>query len=424
MNPLFVVVEDVETHAATRHAFIKSPVRIGRSELNELPLPLPFVSSWHAVVQFDERDVHYVDLGSTNGSSLDGVRLERNIPAAVGPETEIRIGTLRLKLGRSGVVPTSHRPVSQFALHLSALNLPAVGAPAQNEAAPALPEPALDLVDHALDNAAMDLDLLYASYRGAWDHFRAMVEQTLLGINGPPRAVALARLAEKYGALAQEPQFRALSGPAEASSPSVPGRRGPTTDLVAAFGRAYLPAPLEPTTPEGAQQLLARTADLLETFGKAYLELRKGYEEFGKEMGVSPVRSDSHVSRTRDARELLAWLLDLQAEGRTAELERAFADLMVHQVALLNGVVEGARGILTRLSPEVVAAESPHVVFHTKAATHWKTYEERWHAIADEEDGISAALFGAEFARAYAVVIGRQVEDSRAPADSSLGRGG
>jgi type VI secretion system protein ImpI len=423
MTPLFVVVEDIETHAATRHAFIKSPVRIGRSELNDLPLPLPFVSSWHAVVQFDERDVHYVDLGSTNGSSLDGVRLERNIPVAVGPETEIRIGTLRLKLGRSGVVPTSHRPVSQFALHVSALHLPAAGAPAQNEAGPVLPAQALDLVERALDNAAMDLDLLYASYRGAWEHFRAMIEQTLLGISGPARAAALARLAEKYGALVQEPQFRALSGVAEAPVP-VPGRRGPTTDLVAAFGRAYLPAPLEPTTPEGAQELLARTADLLETFGKAYLELRKGYEEFGKEMGVSPVRSDSPVSRARDARELLAWLLDLHAEGRTAELERAFADLMVHQVALLNGVVEGARGILTRLSPEVVVAESPHVVFHTKAATHWKTYEERWHAIADEEDGISAALFGAEFARAYAAVIGRQIEDSRKPADSSRRHGG
>jgi predicted component of type VI protein secretion system len=139
-------------------------------------------------------------------------------------------------------------------------------------------------------------------------------------------------------------------------------------------------------------------------------------------MGVSPVRSESQVSRARDARELLAYLLDLHAEGRTDELQRAFADLMVHQVALLNGVVEGARGILARLSPAAVVAESPHGVFRARASEHWKIYEERWHGLADEEEGISAALFGPEFAKAYAAVIGRRVEDAREEGQGSDGR--
>lgn len=409
MTPLFVVVEDVETRAQSRHAFIKSPVRVGRSELNDLPLPRAFVSSWHAVIQFDDASVSYVDLGSTNGTALDGARLERNVPAPVSADSDLRIGKLRLRFGRGGAAPASVRPTTRFDQRVSELSLPA--------ARPVTPAPAAALdpaeherVEQALGNAAMDLDLLYASYRGAWEHLRGMVDQTLLGITGPARAALLAKLADKYGALLQEPQFRALRGEPDAPPQAAPRRNGPATDLVAAFGRAYLPAPLDPSNAAGAQELLARTAALLETFGKAYLELRKGYEEFGREMGVSPVRSDNQVTRARDSRELLSYLLDLQAEGRTAELQRAFADLMVHQVALLNGVVEGARAILLRLSPEEVDTGAPHALFHARASERWKSYGERWHALADEEEGISSALFGAEFARAYAAVIGRQLE--------------
>ena len=48
-------------------------MRIGRSELNDLPLREPFVSTYHALVRFDDESATYVDVGSTNGSALDGV---------------------------------------------------------------------------------------------------------------------------------------------------------------------------------------------------------------------------------------------------------------------------------------------------------------------------------------------------------------
>jgi type VI secretion system protein ImpI len=422
MTPLVIFVDDLETQAAAQYAFIKSPVRIGRSELNDLPLPLPFVSAWHAVVQFDEQGIHYVDLGSTNGSMLDGIRLDKNAPVLVGAESEVCIGTLRLRFSRraTGSRPaTPARAMTAFALNVSKLGL---AAGAKETGRPDISEPALlarvtpqqdESVRQALSCAAMDLDLLYASYRGAWEHLLAAIEQLVAGLDEPARALALSRLVDKYGALSQEPQLKTLSGEKAAPVAPAPRPAGSASGLLAAFAESYLPAPEVVSTEEGAQQLLGRTAEVLEAFGRSYLEMRKGYEEFGKEMGVRAIRADSPVERSRDAKQLLAYLLDLRAESRSRDLQSAFADLMVHQVALLNGVVEGARGLLTRLSPDVVTEESVPSKWPLKAGAYWKAYEARWHEIADEDDAVSDALFGPEFARAYAAIVGQRTDDEK-----------
>jgi hypothetical protein len=99
--PLVVVVEDTRTGARARHAFLRSPVRVGRQDDSELPLADGFVSARHGVFQFDAQDVRYADLGSRNGSTLDGVPLAPDAPAAVGPASELRIGPLRLEVSRA-----------------------------------------------------------------------------------------------------------------------------------------------------------------------------------------------------------------------------------------------------------------------------------------------------------------------------------
>ncbi len=98
--PLVIRVDDLRTGAVTESAFIKSPVRIGRNDANELRLPDAFVSQWHAIVYFDDHEISYVDLGSTNGSVVDGTPAERNIPVVLGPSSRIRIGALQLTFAR------------------------------------------------------------------------------------------------------------------------------------------------------------------------------------------------------------------------------------------------------------------------------------------------------------------------------------
>ncbi|HEY6099256.1 MAG TPA: type VI secretion system-associated FHA domain protein [Anaeromyxobacter sp.] len=475
MTPLVVRIEDLQTGTKTQFAFLKSPVRIGRSEINDLPLPQGFVSQWHAVVQFDDKEIRYVDLGSTNGSIVDGARVAKNAVVVLGSGAQVTIGALRLTFERRAT--GEHRaapPRTQFAIRAATVmrsavkpgTLPAgAGEPERAPAPPAaaaappmagsapdaaalaaiaealatplgdlpgappapfpgpepLPELAAAVVDQALENAALDLDLLYASYRGAWEHLRAHIEQTVAGMDPASRAAAARRLAEKYPATLQEPQFRDISGaaapPAGAATPAAaPGRPAApppasggsdAEQLLAAFAESYLPASAHVRAGAERQAFLGRVAEGLETFARSFVEMRKGYEEFGKQMGVRTVHGDGPVQRAKDPRQLLAALLDPAQPGRADELQAAFADYMVHQVAILNGVAEGAKAMLRGLSPESIEAKTQGM-WPMKGQALWKAYEERFHAIFDEEDAISDALFGREFGRAYTAIVGQR----------------
>jgi hypothetical protein len=118
VRPLVVVVEDTETGASARHAFLRSPVRLGRREDCEIVLPQPFVSGRHGIVQFDEEGAWFNDLGSRNGSALDGVPLAPDVPAPLGSAAELRIGSLRLVISRTPAAPpdASGAPVRPGAL--------------------------------------------------------------------------------------------------------------------------------------------------------------------------------------------------------------------------------------------------------------------------------------------------------------------
>lgn len=101
MNPFIVWVEDTEKGSRDPCAFVRSPVRMGRSPRNDITLARPFVSEFHGVLDFDSRGVLYTDLGSTNGSEVDGVRVEPRRPVPLRPATVIRIGTLCLTFERA-----------------------------------------------------------------------------------------------------------------------------------------------------------------------------------------------------------------------------------------------------------------------------------------------------------------------------------
>jgi pSer/pThr/pTyr-binding forkhead associated (FHA) protein len=96
VEPLIVRVEDTENRSTVEYAFAQSPVRIGRSARNDLALPHGFVSASHGLVEFDGETRRYTDLGSTNGSVLDGEPLAPRVAVPLGPGAELVIGRLRL----------------------------------------------------------------------------------------------------------------------------------------------------------------------------------------------------------------------------------------------------------------------------------------------------------------------------------------
>jgi type VI secretion system protein ImpI len=468
MIPLVVRVLDEESGETEHFAFIRSPVRIGRGELNDLPLAKPFVSTWHGLVQFDDEGARYVDLRSKNKSYLEDVALEPNTPTDLPSGATIVIGTLRLTFSRRATgEQRAARPVTQFAIRaappVSRRPARATGSNAAPEAPrpphptraprsapvptppPSPPEaPPVDLAaqsaaEAAIEAAALDLDLHYASYRGTFEHLFSAIQTVLASLEGPARAKAIERLGNRYAALRGEAQFASLSGASAAQadpapSASTPPRfvptatpepvAGETLRLVRAFAESYLPQNVPVASAADVESLLGRIAEVLEAFARSFLELHRGYEEFGKETGVRAVQSEGVVHRARDARQLLAYLLDPRAQGRDSELQRAFADFMLSQVATLRGLEEGARALLRRLSPEAISQEAPQSVWPMRAAGLWKAYEKKFQELADEDDAVSKVLFGREFARAYASMVGRagaEVEQDENEEDDTPG---
>ncbi len=480
MTPLVIRVENTEASSSSQSAYIKSPIRIGRGELNDLQLDYPFVSTWHAVLRFEEDEVTFVDLGSTNGSFLGDRRLEKNVPVVLGAGDELRIGSLKLHVTRRQLAQAEARRSSsntQFALRVA--DIPSISAPAARpvaapapaapppppaaapaavRAVPAAPAPVLHepawpepvprsaspaapappagpsaAAAAALENASWQLGVLHEALAEASRNMDTAVEQALVGLTPADRQEALALVAGRFPRAARSVPSAPSSAPAEAQpyraapAPTAPepapishgadsGLAEVALRLLRTFGEAYLPSSVSLDSREAVQTFLGAAAELFETAARSFVELRSGYDEFGREMGIRVARGEGPVASARDSRELLAYLLaPSQGTARAAELGSAFADLMMHQLALLAGVTGGARDVLARLSPEEILAELESEgglslkVKTLREGAQWRAFLDRYREL-EEEGTLTATLFGKSFLRAYAAVAGRALQ--------------
>ncbi len=72
---------------------------LGRDVNNQIVVEDPFASAEHAVLTFRGRDWCVEDLGSTNGTFVNGLQVEGVAPLGFGDE--IQIGQVRLRLERA-----------------------------------------------------------------------------------------------------------------------------------------------------------------------------------------------------------------------------------------------------------------------------------------------------------------------------------
>src|SRR5688572_4233449 len=98
MVAVVIQVFDLEAGSTNEYSYGSSPVRIGRNPLNDLALPFPFVSGWHAVVRVDEGGAKFYDLGSTNGTLLNGRRVQAGEPVPLEHPVSLTIGKLELRI--------------------------------------------------------------------------------------------------------------------------------------------------------------------------------------------------------------------------------------------------------------------------------------------------------------------------------------
>jgi len=95
-----------------------------------------------------------------------------------------------------------------------------------------------------------------------------------------------------------------------------------------------------------------------------------------------------------------------------------FVDVMIHQIALLNGMREGVRGLLQRLDPELLG-KGIGGVWPFNLTKKWEKYTEQHRAFLEEERELTAVLFGPEFAKAYLAIVGDAAHKSGADGDDT-----
>jgi type VI secretion system protein ImpI len=151
-----------------------------------------------------------------------------------------------------------------------------------------------------------------------------------------------------------------------------------------------------------------RLQTTLDDFLLGYIPLLTGLSKFEDQMAIRG--PDSAAAPLPSAAELAASLLDWRRDDARprANLRASLAELMMHQVALLRGVMRGVKALLTELSPAVIEEalerEPPARGALGRMFSRpdpWTVYKRRHSDLADEENERFRLLFGSDFVSEY-----------------------
>jgi pSer/pThr/pTyr-binding forkhead associated (FHA) protein len=84
-----------EGHEIPLHS---GPNTFGRKAENDVPIPDPYVSGRHGVIEVAEDGIFLTDIGSTNGTLLNEARLTPNMRTKLNPDDVIRLGGLEFRV--------------------------------------------------------------------------------------------------------------------------------------------------------------------------------------------------------------------------------------------------------------------------------------------------------------------------------------
>lgn len=404
---LIVRIVDTKSGAQEERSFARFPVRIGRNELNDLRLDSPFVSQFHAVVEQHDGRMYLRDLGSLNGTLLRGTgRAPANGLVDLEPYSgEFAIVTLIVQLRVIDVESTvSFRRGKMLGLVES-----------DRQEFGDTTQAGIDLgLEVGAAKAVSQLKAFYEQQREATKYLLHQIEDTLETLDAPMRPRVVAAVREQMPAIARDPDYLLLAaryGIEEPVSLDTFALRG-LMEMLA----SYVPGLEPPRNVDELAMFMQCLQDTLDVFLRGFVRLREGHRQFEAQMDIRRATDEAHgadVETAATPEQLARVLLDFREGSPDAprDVEGAFADLMIHQVALLNGVMNGVKSLLAELSPNAIerAAEDPRKrgggglqIGPFRYRQLWELYAERHSDLADEEREAFGLIFGPDFARAYA----------------------
>jgi predicted component of type VI protein secretion system len=376
------------------------PVRIGRNALNDCQILHGFVSDFHAALEFVNGRLAVRDLQSRNGVQTPaGEAIGRNGPfdiTATGNTFVI------------GQFVTVHVDMFERPDDLGARFSNTNGAILGNRAV-------LESAPNARDQNRRPSAAPPGAPPGAWP----------VPVNAQPPVQS------PYGPPPQPMPMPMGPRPAPAMTPGGGGVSRSTQHLsmsIAALAlvglrelaSSFIPGvPLE-TTGDVAR-LLTKLHDAIEVFCKCFIPLREGYAQFVSSMDLNRAVSQRSLSRSvdamrvqaaRDPAELASALLDWRSQNYDAPqvVESILADLMIHHVAVIEGVTRGVAALLEELSPESIEQAERQAgsgALFNKYKALWKVFETRHEELTNEARRFEV-VFGPDFAATYRKYLEKQ----------------
>ena len=384
------------------------PIRIGRNALNDFQITQMLVSGFHAMIEPADGKLLVRDLGSKNGVLIrhmktgGAVRVEMHAAVDLaalgyefflGPQVQVRVQVVagepeeqRPPTAGDGVVLGNAQMLKAPGFDASALPPHRVPAGAPPHRPTLEPPPGLEAAPPPPPRNSYEpppLPLPAAHAGGP-----SLQPGSRLSSRGGDRNVPIAT--GHFGSLALE--TLALQGLHELAGSLVPDKTIQTSGDLARF--------------------ITKLHDSMEVFCRCFIPLREGYAQFVSSMDLqraanlrSTNRSRAYqtVEAARDPEQLVKGLLDWtdrSLDGHQA-VENIYADLMIHQVALLDGVMQGVRALLDELSPAAIEDGVGHKFgISNRYKELWQAYCDRYEDLAQEQQAF-ARIFGQEFTQAY-----------------------
>ena len=451
------------------------PIRIGRNPLNDFSVQDGLISGFHARIEDDHGRICIRDLGSTNGVYLPSapgkspVRIEPNVSVDLGPSKlwfflawHIRVqlevvdqqAPLRgahangavlgnpsmialpgLRSGAPGPRGASEPPGRAVAqAGKSSANLAGAGSPQPRGASEAPRQ-----ISIPVGTPAGKSPLIPISASSPPGHGHSV---DALPSAAPQRPSAMPGQAPTPGALPFLPSAMAGGMGAGDAAPARPPNadHAPATqafridlETLALQGLRELALSLVPgrqlDTTGDVARFITKLHDSLDVFCRSFIPLRQGHEQFISSLDLQHSARQRVINRSPSAMaleeaqtpEAVAIAL-LDPHERTFDapeaVEGILADLMLHQVALLDGVMEGVRSLLDELSPENIEAAAEQGgtagLFGSKHRVRWLEFCQRFERLSEGQQAFSY-VFGQNFAEVY-----RQYWHRKATEDGGL----
>ncbi len=449
----------------SEHLFDQHLITIGRDPSNLLCLPDPrrIVSSRHARIEFREGTFYMADNKSKNGTDLNGERLIQNQAYLLHDNDKIGIGDFILSF--TEVIPELEeqtiigldRTMVTTKEEIEVKEEVPVDIDAEKEQPPQIEEINLskkdivteeytnltdEVIEKEANKIAQDLCRVY-SEQGGLDAEARMelltrtVKEKISGLDTEESKKVIAavkgyfpeRAYERDRLMRENQEFRDRLSKWENEQKLYQS----AYQVLSVLSNRFVKERSSFESKEEIERFCTRIEKTLDVLLRCLIDALKGRKQFEYEFDVqvTQILSWEHnpVKSAATPEELSAYLLNWGSTERDIEkpsqdLEKAFRDLMTHQLGLLSGTRQSLHALLQEFAPEVIEKEikeSSDYEWYLKLLYKippflqwgiWRRYMKKHRAFSENKKKSFEKILGPNFPKGYLELL-KKIDQSK-----------